>query len=121
MRALVRFLLPLGALLFAEVSLAVERPLFQLPLAAKVTERSPKGDTWRESGVIKAPYVHSVGQFKSALARDGWSFVREIALQKPAGRSLIVWKRGKNEITLMLWRIKPRETGFSWGVSQQKQ
>lgn len=119
MRVAVRVLLALGALLFAKGALAVERPLFRLPLAAKVTESSPKGGTWRENGVIKAPYVHSVGQFKSALARDGWSFVREIALQKPAGRSLIVWKRGKTEITLMLWRIKPRKTGFSWGVSQQ--
>lgn len=119
MRVAVRVLLALGALLFAEGVLAVERPLFKLPLAAKVTESSLKGGTWRENGVIKTPYVHAVGQFKSALARDGWNFVREIALQKPAGRSLIVWKRGKTEITLMLWRIKPKETGFSWGVSQQ--
>lgn len=119
MGALARVLLTAGALLFAKGALAVERPLFKLPLAAKVTESSPKGGTWRENGVIVAPYVHALGQFKSTLARDGWSFVREIALQKPAGRSLIVWKRGKTEITLMLWRIKPKETGFSWGVSQK--
>lgn len=117
MRTLVMAVIALGALLFAEGALAVERPLFKLPLAAKVTESSPKGDTWRENGVVSAPYVHAVGLFRSTLARDGWSFVREIALQKPAGRSLIVWKRGKTEITLMLWRIKPMETGFSWGVS----
>lgn len=103
-------------LLAALAAAGVEIPLFKLPLSAKVLRSDDSGDTWRENGFVKAPFASAVGQFESALSRDNWQFVRRIELSRMPERSLFVWRRGANEITLMLWRESPDKTGFSWGV-----
>lgn len=90
---------------------------FRLPLASVVTEKSRDGKGWQEQGVVGVTYVQAEGQFKSALARDGWVFLHKVPLAGLNSRALYTWKRGASSVTLMLWRIDVGKTGFSWGVA----
>ena len=93
---------------------------FCLPLASVVTEKSKDGKGWLEQGVIGVTYVQAEGQFKSALAQNGWVFQHKVSLAEANSRALYTWKRGKQSVTLMLWRIDVGKTGFSWGVSAER-
>ena len=93
--------------------------LFRMPISAKVTERSADGKGWREQGVLDVTFVQSAGQFKAALAQDGWRFLHAVPVGGANMRSLYSWKRGNQTVTLMLWRIDVGKTGFSWGVSTE--
>lgn len=92
--------------------------LFRLPPTAYVAERSKDGKGWLEQGIVSVTFVQAEGQFRSSLARNGWRFLHAIPLAGHGGRTLYTWKRGSQELTLMLWRIDVGRTGFSWGVSK---
>lgn len=96
---------------------ALKRP-FALPVGAKITDSSESGKGWKERGVVGVTFVNAQKQFRSACAKNGWQFVHAVPLTLSVGHSLYTWRRGSQELTLMLWRIDVGRTGFSWGVSK---
>lgn len=96
---------------------AASRP-FILPVGAKVIDSSKDGKGWQERGEFRVTFVNAQQQFTSACSKNGWKFVHVVPLALSVGHSLYTWKRGSQELTLMLWRIDVGRTGFSWGVSK---
>ena len=94
---------------------AAVRP-FILPVAAKAAEQSKDGKGWRENGVMTVPFVQAEASFKSAMAQSGWKYLHAVALSKGNRHTLYTWRRGGNELTLMLRRIDVNKTSFSWGL-----
>ena len=96
---------------------AVSRP-FTLPIAAKATNHSKDGKGWAESGIVTVPFVQAEASFKSAMAQSGWRYLHAVALAKGNQHTLYTWRRGGNELTLMLRRIDVNRTAFSWGLAK---
>lgn len=90
---------------------------FTLPIAAKAAEQSRDGKGWAESGIAAVPFVQAEASFKSAMAQGGWKYLHAIALSKGNRHTLYTWRRGGNELTLMLRRIDVNRTAFSWGLA----
>ena len=97
----------------------VARP-FTLPIAAKAAEQSKDGKGWREGGMMSVPFVQAEASFKSAMAQSGWKYLHAVALSKGNRHTLYTWRRGGNELTLMLRRIDVNKTSFSWGLAKTK-
>lgn len=114
----------LVALMFFAACLAVPPPLatrpFALPIAAKAVEHSRDGKGWLESGVISVPFVQAEASFKSAMAQSGWRYVHAVPLGRANVHTLYTWRRGGQELTLMLRRIDVSRTVFSWGLAKAK-
>ncbi|MBQ7190313.1 MAG: hypothetical protein IJR99_12960 [Kiritimatiellae bacterium] len=91
---------------------------FILPVGAIITDSSETGKGWKERGVFGVTFVNAQKQFQSACLKNGWQFVHTVPLALSGGHSLYTWRRGSQELTLMLWRIDVGRTGFSWGVSK---
>ncbi len=92
---------------------------FRLPVAATVTGRGADEKGWRESGVMTVPFPAARQSFISSVSAYGWRCVHSI----PMGgndRVLVLWRRGDEDLTVMLWRIDVNRTGFSWGLGKQK-
>ena len=107
-------------ILFLDVPVAAwsgARP-FTLPVAAKTTETSKDGKGWLESGVMRVPFVQAEASFKSAMAQRGWKYLHAVALGKGNTHALYTWRRGGNELTLMLHRVDVNKTSFSWGLAK---
>lgn len=92
---------------------------FRLPLGAVVTETTADGKGWLMTGRIGLTYVSARMRFASALAASGWSHRHSIDLGSANDRVLEVWGRGRDELSLMMWRIDVDRTGFSWGLSKE--
>lgn len=119
-----RFFLIAGALASAAAMAAspttkASRP-FALPIAAKAVEASKDGKGWLEGGVMRVPFVQAEASFKSAMAQSGWVYLHAVALGKGNTYTLYTWRRGGNELTLMLRRIDVNKTSFSWGLAKTK-
>lgn len=95
----------------------VMRP-FTLPIAAKAVETSKDGKGWLEGGVMRVPFVQAEASFKSAMAQKGWKYLHAVALSKGNFHTLYTWRRGGDELTLMLRRIDVNRTAFSWGLAK---
>lgn len=95
----------------------VVRP-FLLPVAAKSVETSRDGKGWLESGVMAVPFVQAEGSFKAAMAQSGWRYLHAVALGRANAHTLYTWRRGGDELTLMLRRIGVNRTAFSWGLAK---
>ena len=95
----------------------VARP-FVLPIAAKAAEQSKDGEGWREGGVMSVPFVQAEASFMSAMAQSGWKYLHAVALSKGNRHTLYTWRRGGNELTLMLRRVDVNKTSFSWGLAK---
>lgn len=104
---------------YSPVVEAASGRMFKLPITAKIVESSIDGKGWLEHGAMAVTFVQAEGQFKSALARDGWAFQHKVPLAGLNSRALYTWKRGGRSVTLMLWRIDVGKTGFSWGVTDK--
>ena len=106
-------------LAYSSVVEAASGRIFKLPITAKIVETSIDGKGWLEQGAMAVTFVQAEGQFKSAMARDGWAFQHKVPLAGLNSRALYTWKRGGRSVTLMLWRIDVGKTGFSWGVADK--
>ncbi|MBO7482297.1 MAG: hypothetical protein J6U17_00225, partial [Kiritimatiellae bacterium] len=73
------------------------------------------GRGWSGQGVMSVTLASAEGQMRSALARSGWSFVHRVPLAGSARGSVSAFRRGGEELTLMIWRLDVSKTGFSWG------
>ena len=91
---------------------------FMFPVAAQSVETSKDGKGWCESGVIGVTFVQAEGSFKAAMAQSGWKYRHAVALGKGNTHTLYTWRRGDNELTLMLRRIDVNKTSYSWGVAK---
>ena len=106
-------------LLLSLLSLASVRSLaapFVLPPAATVFETAADGKGWQVSGTLSISFVQAQARLVTSIAAAGWSHLHTINLGKD--RQLDAWSRGSEELTLMVWRIAPGKSGFSYGVSR---
>lgn len=90
------------------------------PVSARPLGGGQKGGGWQEQGSLPVTFVHAEGQFKSMMAQRGWRFLHSVPIAPGNTRTLYAWRRGNQEMTLMLWRIDVGKTGYSWGVSSAK-
>ena len=88
---------------------------FAMPVRAKVTETAADGKGWNVSGEITVSFEQAKAQFGTKIAAAGWAHMHSIALGRD--RTLEAWSRGGEELTLMVWRIAPGRSGFSYGLS----
>lgn len=88
---------------------------FTMPVRAKVTETAADGKGWQASGEIAVSFEQAKAQFGSKIAAARWVHLHAIALGRD--RMLEAWSRGGEELTLMVWRIAPGRSGFSYGLS----
>ena len=110
----------LALVLAAPVVAWSEARPFTLPIAARSAEMSKDGKGWLESGVMAVTFVQAEGSFKAALAQSGWKYLHAVALGKGNSHTLYTWRRGGDELTLMLRRIDVNRTAFSWGCQRLK-
>ena len=89
----------------------------RLPVNAKVVSEDVSGTTWRQNCVLQVTYTAAVNQLKAVIGSQGWSLKQELGLGTQNDRCLLVFSRGKTDLTVMVWKIGVGETGFSWGVS----
>lgn len=99
---------------------AVKTYNIRMPVCATITESDDSGKTWRRNGVMPVTYVSAVNQMKACLAGQGWVLKQTIPLGRKQDRSLMTFENGKRKITVMIWRIKLGQAGFSWGIMEQK-
>lgn len=99
-------------------SVAAHRP-FALPVAAHVEENSRDGKGWLESGIVAVPFVQAEASFKSAMSQSGWGFIHAVPLSSGNTHTIYTWRRGTQELTLMLRRLDTNKTAFSWGLDKQ--
>jgi hypothetical protein len=90
---------------------------FALPTKAKVSETAAEGGGWTASGEIGVSLKQAQAQFASKAAAAGWTHLHTIPVGRD--RTLEAWTRGGKELTLMLWRIGPGKSGFSYGLSSK--
>ena len=88
---------------------------FMMPVRANVTETAADSKGWMASGEIAVSFEQAKAQFGAKIAAAGWTHLHAIALGR--NRMLEAWSRGGEELTLMLWRIAPGRSGFSYGLS----
>ena len=87
---------------------------FRLPPSARLSERNAGG--WQGTGEIARPLAAAELAIGAAARAAGWRHVHTIRLSRGSG--LETWRRGSEELTLMLRRKSPRSTEFSFGVSK---
>lgn len=90
---------------------------FVLPPSAKVVERGAEGNGWLESGVMSVSFVSAEAQMTTALSRSGWSFVHRVPMPERGNGVVCAYKKGSEELMLMLWRVDVGKTGYSWGIA----
>ncbi len=90
---------------------------FTLPVRAKVTETAADGKGWKANGRVPVSFQQAKAQFGAKIAAAGWAHLHTIQLG--GGRVLEAWSRGSEELTLMVWRISPGVSGFSYGLSSK--
>ena len=89
---------------------------FVMPSAATVSETAADGKGWQVSGTLSISYVQAQARLTTSIAAAGWSHLHTINLGKD--RQLDAWSRGSEGLTLLVWRIAPGKSGFSYGVSK---
>lgn len=88
---------------------------FTMPVRANVTETSADGKGWKANGEIAVSFEQAQAQFVAKIAAAGWAHLHTISLGRD--RVLEAWSRGGEELTMMVWRIAPGKSGFSYGLS----
>ena len=108
-----RLAIVLVAVAAAGISPAAAGP-FTLPPGAKVAAAADaKG--WQANGTIRLSFAQAKARLGTAIAAAGWAHLHTIELSK--GRILEAWSRGSEELTVMVWRVSSRRSGFSYGIS----
>ena len=95
---------------------AVKTYSIRMPVSAVITESDDSGKTWRQNGVMPVTYVSAVSQLKACLGSQGWKLKQAIPLGSATDRTLMNFEKGKRKITVMVWKIKLTQAGFSWGI-----
>ena len=101
---------------FSPAQGAVKTYSLRMPVTAVITESDDSGKTWRRNGIMPVTYMSAVNQMKACLAGQGWIVKQIIPLGRKNDRTLINFEKGKQKITVMIWRMDLAKTGFSWGI-----
>lgn len=91
---------------------------FRIPVGAEVTSGVAETGGWAASGVVYAPYVQARARLIAAAAASGWRLSHEIPVGKVNGRTLLAFRRGQDELTLMVARSGVDRSVFSYGLSR---
>lgn len=97
---------------------AVKTYAIRMPVSAVITNSDDSGKTWRRNGAIPVTYVSAVNQIKACLGGQGWKLTQTIPLGNSHDRTLMNFQNGKLKITVMVWKIKLNQAGFSWGIEE---
>jgi hypothetical protein len=97
---------------------AVKTYAIRMPVSAVITSSDDSGKTWRRNGAIPVTYVSAVNQIKACLGGQGWKLTQTIPLGNRQDRTLMNFQNGKQKITVMVWKIKLNQAGFSWGIEE---
>ncbi len=90
---------------------------FTLPVRAKIVETAADGKGWKANGEMPVSFQQAQAQLTAKVSAAGWAHLHTIPLG--SGRVLEAWSRGSEELTLMVWRIAPGKSGFSYGLSSK--
>ena len=90
---------------------------FTMPVTARVGEPAADGKGWKVNGEIGVSFNQAQAQFAAKVAAAGWAHLHTISLGRD--RVLEAWSRGDQELTMMIWRIAPGRSGFSYGLSMK--
>ena len=90
---------------------------FTMPTTARVGEPAADGKGWKVNGEIGVSFNQAQAQFAAKVAAAGWAHLHTISLGRD--RVLEAWSRGDQELTMMIWRIAPGRSGFSYGLSMK--
>ena len=99
------------------VALTVSAEPFRLPVSAEPDASAPSSGGWISSGTMRVAVDLARRQLAVKLAASGWRHRHTIPLG--GDRTVESWTRGKNELTLMTWRIAAGRTGYSFGITRQ--
>ncbi len=88
----------------------------RMPVTAVITEKDDSGKTWRRNGAMPVTYQSAVNQIKACLGGQGWHLKQTIPLGNANDRILMNFQNKKLKITVMVWKIKLNQAGFSWGI-----
>lgn len=99
------------------VALTVAAEPFRLPVSAEPDSSAPASGGWTSSGTMRVAVDLARRQLAVKLAASGWRHRHTIPLG--CDRTVESWTRGKNELTLMTWRIAAGRTGYSFGITRQ--
>lgn len=88
---------------------------FTLPPGVSVSAASEDGKGWAANGSVKLAFTAAKARLATAIAASGWKHEHSIDLGKD--RVLEAWRRGDDELTVMIWRVAPGRSGFSYGLS----
>lgn len=95
---------------------AVKTYAIRMPVSAVITESDDSGKTWRRNGAMPVTYRSAVSQINACLGGQGWKLKQTIPLGNGNDRTLLNFEKGKLKITVMVWKIKLNQAGFSWGI-----
>lgn len=85
----------------------------RLPNAAFATPGAKEG--WEYSGTVNANFVSSRAQLESWSLNQGWTPQNKITLDESLDPKVILtFKRGKEEMTMLIWKISTNSTGFAY-------
>ena len=104
-------------LVFAAGSVLAAEP-FRMPVGAEVTSGVAEAGGWTASGVVYAPYVQARARLVAAATASGWRLSHEIPIGKANERTLFAFRRGRDELTLMVSRSGVDRSVFSYGLSR---
>jgi hypothetical protein len=110
-----RVLFSIAVAVLAALTFAAEP--FRLPVSAEPDASAPSSGGWTSSGTMRVAVDLARRQLAVKLAASGWRHRHTIPLG--GDRTVESWTRGKNELTLMTWRIAAGRTGYSFGITRQ--
>lgn len=101
----------------AAAVLTVVASPFVLPPGASLENASAASQGWHGNGTLALSFLQAQKRLASSVAASGWRHLHTIELGRD--RVLEAWSRGDEELTVMIWRIRPGESAFSYGVSKK--
>ncbi len=90
-----------------------------MPMGFKAAVSNDTGKTWRETGTLAQPLAMARVAVRSSMVGQGYALVHDIAESENAPRRFQLWRRGQEDVILMIWQEDPYTTGISWGLSER--
>ena len=90
---------------------------FTLPPGAKVSAPVQNGKGWQAVGELPVSFQQAQVQLSARIAAANWAHRHTITLGRD--RVLDAWRRGKEELTVMVWRVETAKSGFSYGITRE--
>lgn len=95
---------------------------FSKPLALPLFAKAKVGakDGWEYSGEIEANFVSARAKLDAWTQNQGWVPENKITLDASLSpKEILTFKRGSDELTMLIWKISGGETGFAYRRESQ--